>query len=101
MTKQYKLQMLTMFGHNETKWENYHKTIVKYRDEFVAHLDENNTFIVPYLETALRLIFTHYEYLLQNEAEAGFFPEPIPNIQNYYEIHFEMARNVYVEFLPK
>lgn len=91
----YKGQLLTMVGKSESEWAEYHDSIVKYRDEFVAHLDENNDYIVPNLEMALKLVINHYDYLLNNETEEGFFPESVPNIHTYYQKHFEMARGVY------
>jgi hypothetical protein len=100
--KHYKTQLLTEFENSEAKWAEYHKSILKYRNKFVAHLDVDNEYIVPLLEIALKLISKHYDYLLQYEVEDGFFNEPIPNdIQSYYEQHFALARKVYADYNSK
>jgi hypothetical protein len=92
----YKKQLLTVFGKGETEWAVYRETILKYRDKFVAHLDEEKNCIVPYLKTALKLVENHYDYLLEYEAEDDFV-SLVPPIQGYYQKHFEMARKVHVK----
>lgn len=92
----YKKQLLTVFGQGETEWAVYRETILKYRDKFVVHLDEEKDYVVPYLKMALKLVENHYDYLLKHEAEDDVF-FLVPPIQAYYQKHFEMARKVYVK----
>lgn len=95
--KQYKLQLLKVFPKGEAEWSDYHEKILKYRNEFVAHLDEGNRIYIPYFETAHELVVNHYEYLVKNEVEDGIFTEPIPNIREYDIRHNELARKIYSE----
>lgn len=91
----YKTQLLDMFEEGDPEWLGYREDMLIYRDKFVAHLDEENQYIIPRLEKALKLVVFHYEYLLQHENEDGFFLGKIPNIQTYFQQHFDMAREVY------
>lgn len=92
----YKSQLLTdRFGGSEAIWEAYRNSLLTYRDKFVAHLDEDNQYIVPYLHKAHELVISHYDYLLKYEVNDDIFNEPPPNIQEYYQKHFEMARAAY------
>lgn len=91
----YKIQLLKMFEEGEVGWKAYWDGLQTYRNKFAAHLDEDNQYIVPYLHKAHELVINHYNYLLEHEVAEGFFREPPPNIQTYYQQQFDMARAVY------
>jgi hypothetical protein len=93
----YKTQLLAVFRGNSVNWEAYWNDLLKYRDKFAAHLDEDNQYLVPYLPKAQELVEILYNYLLKHEAEDGLFRETPPDIKGYYQLHFDMARAVYLK----
>jgi hypothetical protein len=67
----------------------------KYRNRFVAHLDDDRVGHIPHLKIAEDAVRFYYRYIQQNEARPDDLIGLPPDIDEYYEQCSREARLVY------
>ena len=75
--------MLADLGCTEGQFQDYIDEVKTYRNKFVAHLDDANTMVPPYLDKMKDSTFYLYEYLHANEEEDNCFRDT-PIIRDYF-----------------
>jgi hypothetical protein len=76
----------------------YVRGVRKYRDKFVAHLDDQAVMDIPTLETAYTAAKFYYRHVMQHEAAAeDVFGLPA-NLANYYDHCFGEARAIFEHY---
>lgn len=90
----FKSEMLSFCGINEDEFKNLHKDIKKYRDEFVAHLDSNETMNIPNMAKAFEATKFYYSQIysqLRVDSNIGL-PS---NLQQHFDDSFHNAEKYY------
>lgn len=74
------------------EFETYRLELRAYRDKFVAHLDEQNTAVVPRLRKAVESVQYLYDYLVSVEDDVEAFHDAPRNANARYRIHLREGR---------
>ncbi len=82
-------------GLTKREFENYAKPILRYRNKFVAHLDEDKEANIARLHTALRSAAYLYEHLRNDPIAKQYLPEAEHSASEFYAI---MYRHAYQEY---
>jgi len=82
-------------GMTKKEFENYAKPIVRYRNKFVAHLDEDKVANIPRLRTALRSAAYPYDYLRNDPTAKPCITEAQRSASEFYAIMYRPAQQEY------
>lgn len=87
--------LLKALGISETEFSEIIRDIRRYRDKFIAHLDDQNVMEIPDLKVPKDSTMFLYKHLLTE----GVNPElPLPNdIEEYYKFHMAYAEKIYLQ----
>ncbi|RYF30706.1 MAG: hypothetical protein EOO23_04515 [Comamonadaceae bacterium] len=77
---------------NELAFEEFRLEVRKYRDKFVAHLDELNQAEIPRLQPAIDSVRYLYDYLVQVEDDLDAFPQAPQSARAYYAQNLALGR---------
>ena len=80
---------------NPEEFPNYIKIMRRYRDKFIAHLDDDLTAHLPSLDIGLQAVQTYYQYIIDIEASKEALTALPSNIKEYYERSYAEARHAY------
>jgi hypothetical protein len=83
---------------NEAEYCTYLKSMQHYRDQFIAHLDDERKMHPPELEAAKSAVQFLHAWIIDNEAMPGLLDVQIDTAQKLltaYEIERETAKRVY------
>lgn len=92
---QFKLELLAKLALTDTAFADYIKQMRTYRDKFVAHLDELNTFHVPTLDIAKKSAVFLYEYLFAQETENDTFHDAPKSAAEFFNEYLTEGAQVY------
>jgi hypothetical protein len=91
----FEAELLSHLGINCSELEGYVDEIRKYRDQWVAHLDDLHRTDIPSLERARVAINFYHHYIVLHEATAPDL-EGLPNdLAEYYDRCFAEATSIY------
>jgi hypothetical protein len=91
----FRAELVTVLGVSWADFSQYAINVVlKYRDSFVAHLDDDNTMHVPSLRMMRVSVAFLYRYILDVEAPPGLLVDAPPPGQ-LYSFLFRHAREQY------
>lgn len=76
-------------------FEEFANTVRKYRDKFVAHLDDELRADIPYLEDCWTSVRFYHGYVVNHEASGVSFHGLPLDLAAFYETRFEVARTAY------
>jgi hypothetical protein len=79
-------------GLNELEFEAYRIEVRKYRDKFVAHLDELTQMQIPQVQPALDSVRYLYQYLLEHEDDVNAFYDAPRSANARYQQHLHEGR---------
>ena len=82
-------------GLDEAEFEAYRLEVRKYRDKFVAHLDQLNQMQIPQLQPALDSVRYLYQYLLEHEDDVDAFHDAPPSANARYQQHLREGREAH------
>ena len=77
------------------EFENYAEPIRRYRDKFVAHLDEDKVANIPRLRTALRSAAYLYDHLRSDPIAKQALPDAQHSASEFYAIMYRHAFQEY------
>jgi hypothetical protein len=78
-------------GVSEAGFEQYAKTVVRYRNKFVAHLDNERTAYIPFMWVARSSAAFLYDHLRDDPAFAKYLPDLAPSAAAYYATTYRGA----------
>ena len=87
----------------EDAFVEYQKSVRRYRDKFVAHLDSDVTMDIPLLDLAEHAVRFYHAHLVAHEAEEGILrnlPSSPVGLADYYAGEFRVATAVLDRALP-
>ena len=82
-------------GMTKREFENYAKPILRYRNKFVAHLDDERVASIPRLRMALRSAAYLYDHLRNDPVAKQCLPDAKHSASEFYAI---MYRHAYQEY---
>lgn len=94
---EFEQQLLERLRMSAEELEAYIEEMRRYRDKFVAHLDDEPIMYLPRLRPAKKSVAFLYGYLLANEDDGNFFPENPPPAWRMYLLWVNTGRYVYAE----
>jgi hypothetical protein len=82
-------------GVSEADFERYAKSVVRYRNKFVAHLDEDRTAYIPFMWVARSSAAFLFDHLRSDPMLAKYLPDFAQSAVAYYAI---MYRDAWYEY---
>jgi hypothetical protein len=82
-------------GMSKREFENYAKPILKYRNKFVAHLDEERVAHIPRIRPALKSVAYLYDHLLNDPIAKKCLPDAQPSATEFYAMMYKHAYQEY------
>lgn len=82
-------------GISKREFENYAKPILRYRNKFVAHLDEERVMHIPNMRLALKSSAYLYDYLLNDPIAKKCLTDAQQSAVQYYKIMYRHACQEY------
>jgi hypothetical protein len=79
-----------------TEFIDYNKSVLNFRDRYVAHLDNELTFFIPFVWPARRSAAYLYNYLKHESRFAGFLTGFNETASEFYELMYRLAYREYV-----
>lgn len=80
---------------SKKEFKNYAKSVLRYRNKFVAHLDEECVMHIPHMRLARKCAAFLYDYLLNDPTSKLCLPDANYSAASYYAI---MYRHAYQEY---
>ena len=84
---------------DRAKFDAMFKVMRRYRNKFLAHLDQESKMNFPILESAKESVWLYHEYVVKNEAHPGDLsapPRDLPtNLEDYYRFCEGEAKKIY------
>lgn len=74
----------------------YTQHVRRYRDKFIAHLDNEPIAHIPNLDHAISSVFFYHSHVFNTEAELGDLSRLPPDLATFYEQHFNEAKMIYL-----
>jgi len=93
--KIFKQRLLAEVKLDETQFEAIRKKMLRYRNTFIAHLDSDNTMILPEMNEAREAIVFFYSDLKQNYVADWIFRGLPDNMTDYFDASFAEAIPIY------
>jgi hypothetical protein len=87
--------MLSNLGLTAPEFATYVDTARKYRDKFLAHLDDLHVMDIPLLDIAHAAVQFYHRHIVENEAAAGDLVQLPSDLVDYYRHCFDEAQAVY------
>ena len=87
--------MLNHLGMKASQLSTYVEEVQKYRDKFLAHLDDLTIMDIPFLDTAHAAVEFYHRHVVQHEAAADDLVGLPTDLADYYGHCFDEARAVY------
>lgn len=82
---------------SKQEFRTYIDEVRKYRDKFIAHLDEDEIMCPPVLDVMKNSSSYLYDYLLANEDEGAYFTDaPAASAAQLFSSFTEQAKSVYI-----
>lgn len=94
---EFEQQLLNRLRMTREQFAAYIAEMRRYRDKFVAHLDDEPIMYLPRLRPAKSSAAFLYHYLLSNENDGDFFPENTPPAWRMYLLWVNTGRYVYAQ----
>ena len=94
---EFEQQLLQRLRMTPDQFKAYINEMRRYRDKFVAHLDDEPIMYLPRLRPAKGSVAFLYHYLLANENDGDFFPENPPPAWRMYLLWVNTGRYVYAQ----
>ena len=83
----------------EDEFEDYVEPIVRYRDKFIAHLDEERVANIPKLRTALVSAAFLYDYLRNDPSTQRHLHDSSSSAHQLYKTYYRDAYREYRRFI--
>lgn len=93
--KSFKQGLLASTNLTAKEFDVYRIEVRKYRDKFVAHLDELNDMQIPSLQPALDSVRYLYQYLVDVENDVDAYPDAPQDANNYYQEKLTQGRSAH------
>ena len=68
----------------EDEWNSYVLEMRKYRDKFIAHLDDDLQMTIPFMDKAFYSTEFYYKYIAANEITGGEFHDLPADLNLYF-----------------
>lgn len=94
---EFERQLLERLRMTSGEFEAYIKVMRRYRDKFVAHLDDSPIMYLPWLRPAKSSVALLHDYLLANEDDGNFFPDYTSPARREYFLRVNTGRRVYAQ----
>lgn len=78
--------LIAEIGLTSEEFEEYIKVMRRYRDKFIAHLDEDPEMYIPHLDTALKSVLFLHKTICNQAAASSHMRGLIVDINAYHEI---------------
>lgn len=82
-------------GISQKEFRNYAKPILRYRNKFVAHLDEELVMQIPRMRLARKSAAYLYDYLLNDPTAKTCLKDARHSASEYYAIMYRLAHQEY------
>ena len=82
-------------GMSTKEFQDYVKHVLRYRDKFIAHLDEDRVMHIPRIRVARRSTAYLYEHLLREEEGKKVLWDAQQSAREFYSV---MYRHAYGEY---
>jgi hypothetical protein len=80
---------------DRAQFEKLFEEARKYRNQFVAHLDDEQVGYIPHLKIAEDAVRFYYRYIQQNEAQPGDLRGLPADLDDYHDVCAQDARRIY------
>jgi hypothetical protein len=87
--------LLSRLGASEAEWEQYAKSVVHYRNKFVAHLDDERTAYPPFMWAARSSVAYLFDYLRGDPVLNEHLPNFTDTAAALYSMVYRDACNEY------
>ena len=81
------------------QFRNSAERVTRYRNKFVAHLDDERVMNIPRMRFVRQSAAYLYDHLLDNPATSGFLPDAHPSAAAFYSGMYRGAREQYLKSL--
>ena len=82
-------------GVSTKEFQDYQKHVLRYRDKFIAHLDEDRVMHIPKMRVARKSAAYLYEHLLRDEEGKKVLTDAQQSAKRFYSV---MYRHAYDEY---
>jgi hypothetical protein len=89
--------LLRVLRKTPDEFATYTNEMLRYRDKFVAHLDDEPTMLIPRLRIARKGVSFLYDYLIQIEDSKKVLADAYAPACEFYRLNFQIGRNAYSE----
>lgn len=94
-TSQFEIGLFNLLEIDSDGLKNYSDELRKCRDKFIAHLDSELNDFRPHMNTAHKCIEYYYQYIIEHEDEANYFPDFPVKLSELYDQCFGLAYSEY------
>jgi hypothetical protein len=96
----FELEMLSHVGMTASEFAAYVSKVRRYRDKFVAHLDDLAVMDIPFLDTARAAVEFYHSQVVKREAADGDLVGLPADLAEYYRRCLDQARAIYESWGP-
>lgn len=92
----FRAELLSKTSQSLEEWQNYRNLLLNFRDRYLAHLDDENQFVLPSLNQAHIAAKHYFDWLI--ERNSGLLinhPEFERDLQQYYEAKLQLGESKY------
>lgn len=101
--KEFEEALLENLALSAEQFADYQKAMRRYRDKFIAHLDNDLIMDVPQMDTAEAALRFYHRWIIEKEAEVGDLrglPSTAQALTNYYLQEQAVAARLYNAGMP-
>jgi hypothetical protein len=91
----FETQMLHHLGMTLAEFAAYIDEMRRYRDKFIAHLDDLKVMEIPFLDRAWSAVDFYHGYIVAHEAPLGGLDGLPADLPDYYRRRFDEAQATY------
>jgi hypothetical protein len=95
--RQFQTSLYRRLGFSAEQFVSYAKSLSDYRNQFVAHLDDESYYFVPRLRMARRSAAHLYDQLRTDPKSRVFVPDMVESAAQYYSRYYQHAIREYLE----
>ena len=90
----FRSDMLNQLGLEQERFDSMYLTVKRYRDEFVAHLEDVETTTVPNMNVPYVLAWSYYRQLRTDYPSLASIKELPKDYGNYFAVHSRDAERI-------
>lgn len=89
---EFRIKLLGVLGMSEPEFQQFVRTVLRYRNKFVAHLDEESTMHIPELRALRRSSAFLYDWLRADAKNAMYLQDATHSAKSFYDFFYRHGR---------